>query len=93
MTQKFVKASSMRRIAAILAVIALLFSAGAAWADFDDGVAAYERGDYATAFREFLPDAEQGHAAAQFNLGVMHYEGWGVSRAPLFPHFLSDFPV
>ena len=39
----------MRRIAATLAVVgALLFSVGSAWADFDDGVAAYERGDYAT---------------------------------------------
>ena len=32
----------MRRIAATLAVVvALLFSAGSAWADFDDGVEAY----------------------------------------------------
>jgi hypothetical protein len=44
---------TMRRILASLAVVgALLFSAGSAWADFDDGVAAYERGDYATALQE-----------------------------------------
>jgi uncharacterized protein len=56
----------MRRIAATLAVVgALLFSAGSAWADFDDGLAAAERGDYETAYREFLPLAEQGHAQAQ----------------------------
>ena len=56
----------MRHILATLAVVgALLFSAGSAWADFDDGVAAYKRGDYATAYREFLPLAEQGHAQAQ----------------------------
>ena len=37
---------TMRRIAATLAVVvALLFSAGSVWADYDDGVAAYERGD------------------------------------------------
>jgi len=37
---------TMRRILATLAVVvALLFSAGSAWADWDDGVAAYERGD------------------------------------------------
>lgn len=43
----------MRRLAATLAVVgALLFSAGSAWADWDDGDAAYDRGDYATAFRE-----------------------------------------
>ena len=57
---------TMRRILATLAVVgALLFSAGSAWADFDDGWAAYERGDYATAFQEFLPYAEQGNAKAQ----------------------------
>ena len=56
----------MRRIAATLAVVgALLFSAGSAWADYDDGFAAYQRGDYETAYREFLPLAEQGHAQAQ----------------------------
>jgi hypothetical protein len=36
----------MRHILATLAVVgALLFSAGSAWADWDDGVATYERGD------------------------------------------------
>ena len=39
----------MRRIAATLAVVvALLFGAGSACADFDDGVAALQAGDYAT---------------------------------------------
>jgi len=55
-----------------------LFSAGSAWADWDDGLAAAQRGDYATAFREFLALAEQGHADAQYNLGVMYDEGTGV---------------
>ena len=46
--------STMRRILATLAVAgALLFSAGSAWADFDDGWAAYESGDYATALQGF----------------------------------------
>jgi len=69
----------MRRILATLAVVvALLFSAGAAWADFDDGWAALERGDYATALKEWRPLAEQGDADAQYNLGVMYEHGWGV---------------
>ena len=69
----------MRRILATLAVVgALLFSAGSAWADFDDGLAAYESGDYATALKEFRPLAEQGYAVAQFNLGVMYDHGYGV---------------
>jgi len=68
----------MRRIAATLAVGALLFSAGSAWADFYDGLAAAQRGDYATALQEWQPLAEQGNAAAQFNLGIMYATGRGV---------------
>ena len=71
----------MRRIAATLAVVvALLFSAGSAWADFDDGLAAFERGDYATALREWLPLAEPGDVSAQYFLGVMYSFGRGVPQ-------------
>ena len=49
-------------------------------ADFDKGLDAYDRGDYATALREFKPLAEQGNAAAQFNLGVMYDKGIGVPQ-------------
>ena len=71
----------MHLLAATLAVVgALLFSAGSAWADFDDGVAAYDRGDFATALREFRTLAEQGHANAQYYLGSMHYDGIGVTK-------------
>jgi TPR repeat protein len=48
--------------------------------DFDAGVAAYNRGDYATAFREFSVLAEQGDAIAQFNLGMMYSLGQGVTQ-------------
>ena len=69
----------MRRIAATLAVVvALMFSAGSAWADFDDGLAAAQRGDFATALQEWRPLAEQGHAKAQNNLGVMYLRGTGI---------------
>ena len=71
----------MRRIAATLAVVgALLFSAGAAWADLNDGMAAAQRGDFATAFQEWLPLAEQGNAKAQTNLGIMYVLGIGVPK-------------
>jgi len=69
----------MRRIAATLAVVgALLFSAGSAWADYADGWAAFQRGDYATALREWLPLAEQGDVSAQYFLGDMYRKGLGV---------------
>ena len=51
-----------------------------AWADFDAGVAAYDSGDYETAFREFKTLAEQGDAHAQFNLGYMYHKGEGVPQ-------------
>ena len=63
----------------ILAV--LLGSAGLnANADFDEGVVAYGKGDYATALRAWQPLAEQGDAAAQYNLGLMHETGQGVPQ-------------
>jgi len=47
---------------------------------FEDGIAAYERGDYATAFRLMKPLAEKGDTRAQHNLGVMYDYGRGVPR-------------
>ena len=37
--------------------------------DYQKGLDAYNKGDYATALREWKPLAEQGHARAQTNLG------------------------
>jgi len=54
--------------------------AGPAWADLETGVAAYERGDYETAFKEFKAAAEQGNAEAQNRLGDMYAEGQGVPQ-------------
>ena len=67
----------MRYIVTALVALAL---ASSAWADFDDGMAAVERGDYATALREFWPLAEQGDAVAQYNLGLMHENAYGVPQ-------------
>ena len=43
-------------------------------------MAAFERGDYATALREWLPLAEQGVVTAQYNLGFAYDEGYGVPQ-------------
>ncbi len=51
-----------------------------AWAGVDEGAAAYNRGDYATALREFRPLAERGDVKAQFILGVMYANGQGVPQ-------------
>ena len=50
------------------ALLAVLF-ASTAKADFDDGLAAYEEGDYAAALREWRPLADEGDLDAQFYLG------------------------
>ena len=62
-----------------LTLTLLLGSVGTSWgADFDKGLAAAQSGDFATALREWRPLAEQGIANAQFNLGLMYANGYGV---------------
>ncbi len=48
--------------------------------DFRVAPAAYDRGDYATAFGEMKPLAEQGDADSQNNLGVLYHHGQGVPQ-------------
>ena len=50
---------------------------------WEDGMAAYNRGDYVPAFRLFRPLAEQGNAKAQTVLGVMFRKGEGVPKNPV----------
>lgn len=47
---------------------------------FDAGLAARDRGHYATAIRAWQPLAEEGMAEAQNNLGHMYEEGLGVTQ-------------
>ena len=48
--------------------------------DFQDGLDAAQRQDYKTAYKLWLPLAEQGKAKAQYNLGVMYRDGNGVQQ-------------
>lgn len=50
------------------------------WAGIDEGVVAYEKGDYAEALREFQLLAEQGHIFGQYILGSMYSKGQGVPQ-------------
>ena len=52
--------------------LSIVISAAPTWADFEAGMDAYGRGDYATALREWRPLAERGHAGAQYNLGMLY---------------------
>jgi len=49
-------------------------------ADFQKGLDAAQKGDFATALKEWEPLAEQGHADAQYNLGLMYVKGEGVPQ-------------
>jgi len=72
--------------AAFLCVTALVLITSVARADFEDGVKAARQGDYATALKEWKLLAEQGHASAQYNLGVMYANGQGVPQDYIQAH-------
>ncbi len=48
--------------------------------DFEVGVEAWGRGDYDRAVQEFRLLANQGHAQAQVNLGIIYSQGRGVPK-------------
>ncbi len=48
--------------------------------DFQDGLDAIYETDYEKALEKLVPLAEQGHASAQYNLGVMYEWGNGVTQ-------------
>ena len=59
----------------------LMLAAGAAVAGpWEEGDAAYNRGDYATARHLLGPLADQGDTSAQNSLGVMYAKGQGVPQ-------------
>ena len=65
----------------LLTLVVLLFNPTEGWsADFEKGMDAWLRGDFATALREWKPLAEQGDVSAQGNLGVMDSKGEGVPK-------------
>ncbi|WKE65821.1 TonB family protein [Gallaecimonas kandeliae] len=65
-----------------LLATSLLAAASPAFADFNDGLKAYLAKDYPKALAEFRASAQLGQPNAQFNLGVMYFNGEGVTRDP-----------
>ena len=68
-----------RRVALSVLMICLFITVSV-WADYQKGAEAYERGDYKTALQEWRPFAESGDPQAQFRLGLMYENGWGVNQ-------------
>lgn len=46
--------------------------------NMEDGISAYGKGNYTTAYKFSLVEAENGNARAQHYLGTMYHEGQGV---------------
>ena len=64
----------------LIAFLAAAIFTTAQAADFDKGVAASDRGDWASAVQEFKPLAEQGNPKAQYYLGHALKSGKGAHR-------------
>ena len=68
----------------LLAVLLVLCLASPGWGErisAEVAVAAYQKGDYATALRQFRFLAESGDAGAQYNVGYMYDTGKGVQAS------------
>ena len=63
-----------------LLCVFLMCASSVAYAGFDEGAAAYQKGDYEAALKEFNEAAEQDDVLAQLNLGQMYREGKGVPQ-------------
>ena len=61
-----------------LAIMALAVPVGAG--PYEDGFAAYQRGNYATALKYWQPLADQGNADAQSKIGGMFARGLGAPQ-------------
>mgnify|MGYP002637016442 CR=1 FL=1 len=77
--------SPLKLLLAMCFSVAFLLPASV-YADFQEGWAAYENGDYATALAEWEPLAEQGYANAQSILGIMYNDGKGVLQDYAYAH-------
>jgi TPR repeat protein len=73
----------MRRLSLFPTVWAFtaLIAAVPAFADFQTGLDAYQKGDYPGAAKEWRPLAEGGDPIAQFNLGLLYLDGHGVPQS------------
>ena len=70
----------MGRLAGAFVVGAGLVGDHPAWADFAAGLTAFEAGNYAAAYTEWEPLAQDGDTTAQHNLGLLYLHGLGVPR-------------
>ena len=68
-------------LGSLIAAAVGLCSAGAVAGPWEDGMAAYNRGDYVPAIQVFRGMARAGNAKAQAMLGAMYQRGQGVAKS------------
>lgn len=67
-------------IAILLLMLSTLCLGTPAYAEFQKGLDAYHRKDYATAFKEWMSLADSGKARAQNAVGMLYEDGEGVEQ-------------
>ncbi|MGQ0675379.1 MAG: tetratricopeptide repeat protein [Rhodospirillales bacterium] len=78
MQTKECSAASRMFVALSALVLALTFAASPALAGYQEGKAAFEKGDYDTAWKELEPLAKKGDGKAAFLVASMYHTGRGV---------------
>lgn len=73
----------MRKALGLAGVVAIILASGVAAVagPWEDGMVAYNRGDYVPAIKLFRPMAQAGNTKAQNLMGVMYHKGEGVARS------------
>lgn len=67
-------------LARTVVLIGITVSFAASASSLDDGVTAFDRSDFKTAFAQFKPLAESGNPEAQYYLSLLYERGGGVKR-------------
>lgn len=66
-------------MAAVVCMAGLLWSV-AAGAQIETARVAFDKEDYAAAYKGYKPAADEGVSEAQYRVGLMHKFGWGAQR-------------
>jgi TPR repeat protein len=70
--------------------VVLTLTGAAVGGPYEDGIEALQHGDFEAALKIWLPLAEQGHAYAQNNLGMMFAKGDGVQKNMVLAYMLFN---
>jgi TPR repeat protein len=70
----------LARFILLVFMAAIFWSIAGCASNYEKGMKQYKPDDVAAAVSELRPLAEQGNAEAQFNLGSLYYQGWGVPQ-------------